>query len=119
MTTCLTLAAMHNVKGLVTLLAINELIFNVKDANPDNQTTNIGYGSMKGFKSLFHRFAIAVISPDNNAMTKHCIIANGAMCPNRSTGCNFNDPVNISPEATTFNAAKKTQNKVTNKPRLV
>jgi hypothetical protein len=119
MTTCLTLAAMHKVKGLVTLLAIKELMFKVNDANPDSQTTNIGYGSTKGFKSLFHRFAMAVISPDNNEIIKHWIIANGAMCPNRSTGCNFSDPVNISPEATTFNAAKKTQNKVTNKPRVV
>ena len=70
-TTCLTLAAIHNVKGLVTLLAMRELIFNVKDANPDNQTTNIGYGSMNGFKSLFHRFAMAVISPESNEMIKH------------------------------------------------
>ena len=40
---------------------------------------------------------------------RHWIIANGAIFDNKSTGCIFTFPVNISPLATTFNAARMIQ----------
>jgi hypothetical protein len=94
----------HNVSGDVILLAMREQMFKENDRMPLKMTTPIGYGSVYSSGLA----AIAVISPVTYDNATHCSNARGAMCPSKSTGCNFNEPVSISPDATTLSAAKTT-----------
>mmetsp|Transcript_24840 Transcript_24840/g.68799 ORF Transcript_24840/g.68799 Transcript_24840/m.68799 type:complete len:210 (+) Transcript_24840:126-755(+) len=110
--TCLTFAAIHSVRGDVSLLACKELIFSVNEASPEPTTTKNGYILTKGSSSFSQREAMDATSPVKNEITMHCTNANGAMCPKRSTGCNLRLPVNISPLATTFKAANRIQQTV-------
>lgn len=117
--TCLTFAAMQRVKGLVNLLAFNEHILSENEQRADMITTVKGYLLTIGLKSVVHLDMMDFISPVRMEYMRHWIMALGAICPSKSTGCKFNFPVIISPLATTFKAASNTHKQVTKNPNAV
>jgi len=113
--TCLTLATIHSVNGEVSLLAIREQIFSENEKRPVTITTVVGQILVK----ISGLDIISRTSPVAKLKMRHWTIANGAIFAKRSTGCCLRGPVNISPDATTLRAAKKTQQEVYTKPFAV
>jgi hypothetical protein len=102
MSTCFTFDAMHKVSGDVSLFVISDEILREKAINPVDNRANIGARFTAGFNSLSQRPMIALTSPVRQDKIMHCAAAEGVILFSKSTGCNLNSPVSISPEATTW-----------------
>mmetsp|Transcript_22750 Transcript_22750/g.25904 ORF Transcript_22750/g.25904 Transcript_22750/m.25904 type:complete len:134 (+) Transcript_22750:729-1130(+) len=113
MSTCFTLAAIHRVRGDVNLLAMSDDMLSVKLQSALKMTIINGRGEADiGSSSDTQRREMSLTSPRKNDNIRHCIIARGAICPSRSTGCNLRLPVNSSPLATALVAANRMQHTV-------
>mmetsp|Transcript_2728 Transcript_2728/g.4955 ORF Transcript_2728/g.4955 Transcript_2728/m.4955 type:complete len:222 (+) Transcript_2728:163-828(+) len=116
MSTCFTFDAMHKVSGDVSLFVISDAILREKAINPVDNRANAGAKFTAGFNSLSQRSIIALTSPVRKDKIKHCTAAEGVILLSKSTGCNLNSPLSISPEATTLSAARTTAKAVKIKP---